>query len=319
MHKPQLIEYIRQQVSVGVPKEDIVRSLIANGWEESDIHAAFASMANAVPVPHPSGLHTRGNLAPLGKLLRDSWQLYKRRLPILAALLAVPYAFFFIAISLVSASDTTVATVGMLSLLIGFLISVPAAPAVVLAAAKGTGFAESYQQGLRLALPFLWFEILLGLVIMGGSVLFIIPALLMSIWFLFGTFTFVLEGKRGLQALLQSREYVRGYWWALFGRALVLYAVAIVPVYLVQFLITTVSASVGYALMALSYAILLLVAPFFMVYTYELYKNLTALKPYLVSTTPTSGRGFLIASAILGLLFPIIIILVGFALLLVFF
>lgn len=45
----QLLDYIRQQLAAGIPKEEISKSLIASSWQVSDINEAFASIS-----PSPS-------------------------------------------------------------------------------------------------------------------------------------------------------------------------------------------------------------------------------------------------------------------------
>ena len=56
MPNEQLLNYIRQQMASGVSREDITKELTTNGWQVSDISAAFAAMS--IPTPsissHPS-------------------------------------------------------------------------------------------------------------------------------------------------------------------------------------------------------------------------------------------------------------------------
>ncbi len=55
-----------------------------------------------------------------------------------------------------------------------------------------------------------------------GSVLFIIPGFVVAIWFSMFTLVFVAEGKRGIEVLKRSKELVKGYFWPLVGRFIVL-------------------------------------------------------------------------------------------------
>ena len=314
MISSQLLDYVRQQLGAGVSKEEIVKSLITNGWQVSDINEAFASIANPSFVPQPtqpvqpaaaSILNGHGTLIPVGQLFSSSWDLYKQRLPILLALLFILSAPLFI-VQLLSVTGNVV--LGSVFLLICFLLLMPILGASVSVISKGTGFLDSFQQGIRLFFPLLWVLILFEFVVIGGIVLFVIPGIIMMIGFFLSIFISVIEGKRGLNALLQSREYVRGYWWAIFGRLLLAYAVIFIPVYAFQLLVSRTfgetSGMIAYLLLSLFFV------PFLMVYSYKIYQNLTVLKPSLATTTPTSGRGFLIASGILGVLaIPIIILL----------
>ncbi len=53
MISTQILDYIRQQLVAGISKEEISKSLIASGWQVSDINEAFASLAGRQP-PAPS-------------------------------------------------------------------------------------------------------------------------------------------------------------------------------------------------------------------------------------------------------------------------
>ena len=45
MSTPQLLDYIRQQTAMGTTKENIQKFLVASGWSQPDIDAAFSSVA----------------------------------------------------------------------------------------------------------------------------------------------------------------------------------------------------------------------------------------------------------------------------------
>ncbi len=298
---------------MGVSQEEITKALVANSWQVTDINDAFAVFAGPSPVPQPSqsavvSAQAQGGIAtlmPVGQLFSESWKLYKRRFLVLATLIAIPDLLTLVG-QLFYLNGTTLS--GILSLIIFWLALasfVPALAGIVTALSSDTSFFDSFRQGMRSFFPLLWVGILLGLIFWGGMIMFIIPGVMMMVWFSFSGFTFVIEGKRGLNALLQSREYVRGYWWALFGRVVVMSAVILIPIFAVQYATTVVF---GKAVATITYVLIsIVITPLGMAYSYKLYQNMTALKPGLAATTPTSGRGFLITSAILGLVAPILI------------
>jgi hypothetical protein len=232
------------------------------------------------------------------------------------ALLGIPYTFLLIGQLLLPKGGVVIVGntmwAGLAGIYVGSLFLLFAIPAAIFAISKGTEFLESLRQGLRLFFPLLWCFILLELIVVGGLIMLIIPGIMMTVWFFAGFFTLVIEDKRGLNALLQSREYVRGYWWAIFGRLLAMVATVSIPTLLFQGLISLVLGHT--AGMVAYYALTVLTAPFGLAYVYTLYKNLTVLKPSLPATTPTSGRKFLITSAILGLLLPILGLISAFSL-----
>jgi hypothetical protein len=315
MVTPESLDYVRRQLQSGVSEETVRSALAEGGWGEdaiaelfNEVHGGPAPEPQQTPAPQtPDTSHMQAPVSdtafvPVGQLFREAWRLSMQRFGILVALYAVPI--------LVMAAGAMLAAAGygiaLVPIFIGAVLALPSGLAAVFALARGTGFAESFTQGLRLFFPALWLGILSLLVVSGGMVMLVVPAILMGIWFIFSSFTFVLEGKRGLQALLQSREYARGYWWAIFGRVLLLQIVLSVIIGILMGVASAVFGSVAGSLVSM--ACDLFVIPFSLAYTYRMYQSLAALKPALPASTPAKGRGFLIASAVLGLLFPFLII-----------
>ena len=78
-----------------------------------------------------------------------------------------------------------------------------------------------YTESWRDTAPFLWISILMGLIIMAGTILLVIPGLIFTIWYLFSLYIFAVEGKRGYSALQRSKELVQGKFWAIVWRLVV--------------------------------------------------------------------------------------------------
>lgn len=74
----------------------------------------------------------------------------------------------------------------------------------------------------RAAFPYFWRY--LGLIIVAsaltmlGFMLFVIPGIIVCISLMFAGPALVFENKTIIESLRQSRAYVRGRWWAIFGR-----------------------------------------------------------------------------------------------------
>jgi hypothetical protein len=183
--------------------------------------------------------------------------------------------------------------------------------ALVFAVAKKTvGVEESYKRAMPLFWPALWLGLLAFAITMGGFFMLIIPGIMVGVWLLFGSFALVLEGKRGIRAVSRSREYTRGYWWPIFGRYLLL-SIIIVGVSVVLHVII---ADIGGRTIGdiENYLFSFMLAPLQLAFIYELYKNILRVKPAVAEDTsvPTASRGFLIASGIVGIVVPILIVIV---------
>lgn len=77
--------------------------------------------------------------------------------------------------------------------------------------------------------PFVYTSVLVTLIILGGSLLLIIPGLIFAGWYLFAVTIVIVEEKRGLGSLRASKNLVVGRWFPVVLRVLIpaiLYSVA---------------------------------------------------------------------------------------------
>lgn len=92
---------------------------------------------------------------------------------------------------------------------------------------------DAFEKGWHKVWSFIWIFTLLGYIIGGGFLLFIIPGIIFSIWFFFSQYILAVEDVRGMNALLKSKEYVKGYWFDVFLRFLLIWiissAISLVP------------------------------------------------------------------------------------------
>jgi len=101
--------------------------------------------------------------------------------------------------------------------------------ALILAVANPTlTIRQAYGQATGFFWRYLGFSIVLSLIILVGLLLFVIPAIIFLVWFTFSIFVLVLENGRIIESLKRSREYVRGHWWAVFGRMLFVIVITLI-------------------------------------------------------------------------------------------
>jgi hypothetical protein len=67
--------------------------------------------------------------------------------------------------------------------------------------------------------------VLVGLAVIGGLILFIIPGIYIAIRLCVSIEALVVEGRRGTKAMARSWELVGGHWWHAFGTLLVAWLV----------------------------------------------------------------------------------------------
>ena len=110
---------------------------------------------------------------------------------------------------------------------------------------------------------YIWLSFLVGIVMFAGFVLFIIPGIIFTIWFSFSRFILIFEDKKGKLAMARSKELVKGYWWPVFGR----------------FLLIGLFAGIVSAIPLLGKMIVFFfVVPYSMIYAYLIYEDLKRIK-----------------------------------------
>ena len=98
---------------------------------------------------------------------------------------------------------------------------------------KATDTAIIQQLARSRSLPLILVSLLVGAVVLGGTILFVVPGLIFTIWFGYAQFLAMFEGKQGLAALAESRSLVQGRFWValryqLFGPITVVFIYAVI-------------------------------------------------------------------------------------------
>lgn len=114
---------------------------------------------------------------------------------------------------------------------------------------------------------YVWISFLVGLAVLAGFILLIIPGIIFAIWFVFSRYIFIVEGKKGRQAMAESKRLAKGYWWAIFGRF---------------FVIGIFAGVISYIPLLGSLVNLFFTMPFVVIYSYLLYEDLKKIKNPLV-------------------------------------
>jgi len=78
---------------------------------------------------------------------------------------------------------------------------------------------ENIQKTVHLILPAIGVSILTSLIIFGGFLLLIIPAIIFALWYAFGLYAVILDNKKVGEALNYSKSLVKGRWWSVWWLA----------------------------------------------------------------------------------------------------
>lgn len=162
-------------------------------------------------------------------LFKQSLAFYKVHSKKFFALGVVP-AIISLAIALISllvTGESSVATVALVvTVMLSFAGSVVAFAQQIAVIKSVEAFEKNetltvksaYDFGFHLFFSMLWVAILTVFVVWGGVLALVIPALVLSVYLSLGYFSLVLEGKKGMAALVQSMLYIKGNGWQVFGK-----------------------------------------------------------------------------------------------------
>jgi hypothetical protein len=168
------------------------------------------------------------------RLFSDSWSLVKQNMFLYVGILVVPMLLSYAAGLFMPSQNTAIAsTAEWLIYLVLLVVSVLASILMTIAFTLALDnpslqIGQAYRASLGLFWSYLGLSIVMSLILLAGFLLLIIPGIIMSVWFSFATFVLILERSSIKDSLKRSREYVRGRWWGVFGRLIIMSIVAFV-------------------------------------------------------------------------------------------
>ncbi len=154
-------------------------------------------------------------------------------------------------------------------------------------------------------LSFLWLNLLAIFIIIGSSFFFVIPGMIIGIWFSLANFVFLDENLRGMNALLKSREYVRGYFFKVFWYGLFLSILLSLISYIYNLINLIFMLFLNSKLISLIINVIFvsLLTPFVVTYIFLIYGYLKVLKNDLEFTPTFQQKALFISIGVIGYLF----------------
>lgn len=243
------------------------------------------------------------------ELISQAWKIFTKRfwLFVRIALLAVLFMSIVLAIGIGShmlsgSSDIAAFVLVILGFVIFFYAIFSMQIAFLVAIVEENISArDAYRRSSKFFVAYVLAAILSSLAIAGGLLLLIIPGIIIMVWLSFYQFVLVSEGEKGLSALSKSREYVRGRWWGVFGRLLILFLASCIVQVITKSIINSLGKDSSIAAIMVAAAVLLLSFVFFCmgsIYTFLIYKNLKEIKGQNFSVKATRNPIFIIFSVL---------------------
>lgn len=245
------------------------------------------------------------------ELMAKSWQLTKQNWWYLLKLLLLPVIFIVLGqvISWVLVwlgafidNGTVMMIIGIIAAIVVLIMSLLAVWGQfafaygIVHIEKSLSVVTIYKNVLGKILPLIWMVILIAALLIPGYLIFIIPGVIMMIWFSMSMYVCLDEGTWGLSALWKSKELVKGYWWSIIGRFLTMYGLMMIVIYACMFvlalggsilallasllgsagaILAIIGAVIGYAIY---FIVMILVGLFASVYYVQIYQSIKAVK-----------------------------------------
>ncbi len=135
---------------------------------------------------------------------------------------------------------------------------------------KNTNLLKIFSQSLKKLFPFLIVNLFFYLAVFGGSILFIVPGILFMIWFNLAFWIFVDQNIGGNQALMLSKEYMKGNIGYFLKKNILIILISIIPALTIFYLLR------GNLILSWTVTSIIsaLIAPLTAIYGHFIYQNI---------------------------------------------
>jgi len=112
--------------------------------------------------------------------------------------------------------------IGMFLIMVLSIIFIGLTFIILIVKPVGTKLKEIFQEAWKKFGQYLWLVILASIFVVLSTLFFIIPGIIVGTYLTLYSYIFIVEGKRGMEALKHSWKLVEGNWWKVFGRLFLL-------------------------------------------------------------------------------------------------
>lgn len=165
----------------------------------------------------------------LGDILSEGWAIFTGRFRTILAIILIVYIPINIVLSLVAPPEEAgLEQLGQsfqfgqfLYLWFGILATMAVAFVVERSlVGENIGFRQALRKAVSRWGSMIWVNIIAGLIVLGLTLLLIVPGIIWYVYYTFVAYAVVLRGKGGKTALDYSKSLVKGNWWRVFGISL---------------------------------------------------------------------------------------------------
>lgn len=224
-------------------------------------------------------------------LLKHAWQIYKTNYKKLIELNLVPVLGFIPIVVIMMLYRILGTSSAITNVLLGILLVASVLFCIYLGVSAQAGFIkmvqnlnlgvmEAVNEGRKIFWSYFGLSLLVVVLVLLWTLLLIVPGIVFGIYYSMAMYVLVFENISGKAAINQSKQLVKGHWWAVVGRVLFMALVVTVPL----ILLSSISAampreSLAYQLWSTVVNIVsFIIAPLSSVYSILIYKDLVRIK-----------------------------------------
>lgn len=159
------------------------------------------------------------------EIIQQSWNIYEENFKKLLKIMLWGFVITSISTGMVYAVDTLYAGNAWSEAILGFLAGLPQLLAALWMTITLIGIAntllekksfdtkKSMRAGFKFFIPAVIVILSVALAEAVGFILFIIPGIIFSVWFAFSVYETILEKKKPIEAMKESKKLSAGRWW----------------------------------------------------------------------------------------------------------
>ncbi|MEY3784003.1 MAG: hypothetical protein RLZZ230_325 [Candidatus Parcubacteria bacterium] len=225
---PELITAVKERIERGYTDEAIRAELISAGYTEAVIGQVLAFVRSSAPISADSPMAIPvipPDVPSAVEIVSEAIRFAFRRLDLIAALFAGPLvlvaASYFI--SQTGGGLSKILIITLASIVWNVLAYCATLYIITMSPERQVSFGAGLAWASENVGSFFWVSFLATMVVYGGMILFFIPSLIVAVLVGFAPYVYVKEGLKGMNAVLRSRELVRGRWWTVFKLGLIMF------------------------------------------------------------------------------------------------
>jgi hypothetical protein len=135
---------------------------------------------------------------------------------------------------------------------------------------------DNFKDSKKYVWGMLGVSLLMFVVVLAWGFVFLIPAIIFGVYYMFASYILVVENKRSFSSMERSYDLVHGFWWPVFGRMMLLALIGLIFFMILSWPLNFMEENSGPFMLynIVTNVIWMAISPYFVIYYYNIYKSL---------------------------------------------